>query len=252
MLLRNLWFYLWLLLSTPFFSLTAILFSWQKNGRISSWAGCTWARTLLWAAGVRWTADLSTLPPPPSGEQDKGLVFMANHLSQTDILILYALLGKYRPVYIAKQSLFSIPLFGQAMSAAGHIPIDRSNQRKAMRSIDAAAESLEQGRSVIIFPEGTRNLQPERLAEFKIGGMVLALKCQQLVCPIILKGTRELLPKGSILLPARQKPVLIKALPPVDSKNYVLKQRELFKEDLYTLMNDAYLELNVWENPANM
>ena len=97
--------------------------------------------------------------------------------------------------WIAKAELFRLPFLGWAMSRIGYIPIERDSPKKAYRSMLRAAEKVQQGVSVIIFPEGTRspdgNLQP-----FKKGVFLIALKSQAPILPIAICGTGKIMPKG--------------------------------------------------------
>jgi 1-acyl-sn-glycerol-3-phosphate acyltransferase len=81
------------------------------------------------------------------------------------------------------------------MSRIGYIPIERDSPKKAYRSMLRAAEKVQRGVSVIIFPEGTRspdgNLQP-----FKKGVFLIALKSQAPILPIAICGTGKIMPKG--------------------------------------------------------
>ncbi|BBD06810.1 1-acyl-sn-glycerol-3-phosphate acyltransferase [Desulfovibrio ferrophilus] len=179
--------------------------------------------------------DLSELDP------EQTYVFMANHQSQLDIPLLTALLAPRKVSFVAKQSLFKIPVFGAAIKAVGHISIDRSNRRRAMKSIESAVQKAQGGRSIMIYPEGTRAEDLDNIQEFKIGGVIIALKTGLPVVPIVLSGTGEVLPKHRLLL--RSAPLKVKALPPIDTGKYTMKDREAFKDDLYKMMNDAYLEM---------
>ena len=196
-----------------------------------------WGRIALFCAGVRVEADLSVLTP------GKTYVFMPNHQSQLDILLLLALLHAHRVRFVAKQELFSIPLLGWAMGRTGHVPIDRGNSVSAMKSLDRAAKQAQGGISIIVFPEGTRaGEEPEELMDFKIGGMILALKTGLPVVPLVITGTAHVLRKKSVWL--RPGVVKVRALPPIETAGrYTLKQREAFRDDLYGLMNGAYREL---------
>ena len=81
-------------------------------------------------------------------------IFMANHQSDFDILIVLAHIpGQFR--WIVKKELFKIPIFGKAMKSAGYIEIDRQNHEKAMKSLEEAAQKIREGKSVVTFPEGT-------------------------------------------------------------------------------------------------
>jgi 1-acyl-sn-glycerol-3-phosphate acyltransferase len=100
---------------------------------------------------------------------------------------------------IAKKQLARIPLFGWAMWAGRFIFIDRKNGIAARRSIDEAGLRIRNGESVLIFPEGTRT-RDGTLGPFKKGGFHLAAKAGVPIVPVALRGTRELMPRGSFLL----------------------------------------------------
>lgn len=225
-----------LVLVTVFYSSLCWLFARVgKDGRLSHRLECLWGRAVLWLAGVRVEADLSALAP---GEP---YVFMANHQSHMDIPILFAALAGHNFRFLAKESLFAIPLFGPAMRQVGHVAIDRSNRRKAMASIKDATALVSRGVGLLIFPEGTRSMDYSRLQEFKTGGMIVALKCQAKVAPLILTGSGRVLPKHA--RSPRPGVVRLRALPPFDpAARYTLSEREAFKNDLWALMDRAYQE----------
>jgi len=235
MLIRNIIFYVIFIPFTVVMSALCVLSFWDKSGRLPYQVGRAWGRATLWLSGVRLEADLSAM-----GDAEN-CIFFANHQSQFDIPIMYELVGARQFGFVAKESLFKIPLFGQAMIRAGHVPIDRDNPRRALKSIDFAIEQLARGMSIVLFPEGTRNTEFKRLKDFQIGGMIMALKCGVPVQPLVIYGSGFVLPKGSKRI--RPRTVRVKALPPVDTSKYTLKQREQFKNDLYEMMNAAYLEL---------
>lgn len=237
-MIRNVIFYICLFPLTAFFSSLCLLFS-RRDGEnlLSHRLECLWARLLVLSGGIKVEADLSALDP------EKNYVFMANHQSNMDIPALFSVLSGYNFRFLAKKELFKIPLFGHSMARTGHINIDRQNRRKAMESIQTAVDFVARGMSLLIFPEGTRNPAPATLGEFKTGGMIVALKCQALVAPLIVTGGARVLPKKSLLL--RGGTIHIKALPPFDpTQTYSLREREDFKNDLRARMLAAYLELN--------
>ena len=154
-----------------------------------------WSRAVLGFAGVKVTVlGAERLP----GNQTH--VYMANHLSAVDIWALYvALPGRVR--MIAKKQLASIPLFGWAMAAGRFIFVDRGNAVAARRSIEEAKRRIRGGQSVLLFPEGTRS-RDGRLGAFKKGGFHLAIDAGVPIVPVGLQGTRESMPRGSLLLRA--------------------------------------------------
>ena len=176
----------------------------------------TWGRIILAVAGVEVSVrGLENIEP------GRPYIFAANHQSQFDIFAMQGCLNfDFR--WLAKKELFKIPLFGRAMRLAGYIAIDRSHGREALKSLNAAAERIASGTSVILFPEGTRSLDGE-LHEFKAGGMVLAIKSGVPVVPVGITGTFDILPKGRLL--ARPGRVTIRVGAPVDTKGLSAGQK---------------------------
>jgi len=206
-----------------------------KNALFAHKVECLWARCALFLAGTRVQTELAVLDPGAS------YVFMANHQSNFDILVLFSCLRKWNMRFVAKESLFAIPIFGPAMRRTGHIAILRENSRKALKSIDDAVTAAKRGISVLIFPEGTRGEACEHLGEFKIGGMIMALKCGLPVAPLIVAGTRQILPRGAKM--PRPGRVRVRALPPFNpSEGFTMKEREKLKDWLKDYMEHAYQE----------
>jgi 1-acyl-sn-glycerol-3-phosphate acyltransferase len=188
-IIRSSFYYAVLIISTVLFGSAAIITAFVT--RNSNWAhliGRSWGSVNLWAAGVKVRLKgLENLAPR------QAYVFLSNHQGWFDI---FTLLGKL-PVqfrWLAKEELFKIPILGPAMRAAGYVPIDRGDRRKAVESLNVAATRVQSGTSVVIFPEGTRS--PDGvLQEFKKGGFILAIKSQQLIAPITISGSHCVLPK---------------------------------------------------------
>ncbi len=129
-------------------------------------------------------------------ERGKRYVFVCNHQSASDIPLLYGSLP-FRISFISKKELMQIPVFGWGTAAAGHIAIDRSNARKARKTIAAALEKLRRGNaSLVIFPEGTRSADGV-VGEFKTGSFRLAIDAGVEVVPLAIHDTCRIQPKGS-------------------------------------------------------
>ena len=152
-----------------------------------------WSRAVLAFSGVK--VEVSWRGRPDPGQS---YVIMANHLSAVDIWTLFVVLP-LRMRMIAKKQLSRIPLFGWAMSAGRFIFIDRTNAIAARRSIEEAKRRIRGGQSVLLFPEGTRS-RDGKLGAFKKGGFHLAIDAGVPILPVALKGTRETMPRGTILL----------------------------------------------------
>lgn len=243
-MIRTVWFFIFFVCSTVLLSSSAIVLGFFPNRRLGATIGYLWGSAAVWAMDLKMDVDLSELP------KEGYPVIAANHQSYVDIFILYALLYKHNISFMAKQSLFKIPLFGRAMYACGAIPIDRSNRRRAMKSVEGAVKYAQEGNSVVVFPEGTRNLDYQtRLGEFKPGGIILALKAEKPIAPVVIVGTAETMPKNTWKLGPAPRKIIVRALPPVPAGKYSLKEREQFKTDLYQQMNDKYLEMRkIWNS----
>ncbi|MFW6180951.1 MAG: lysophospholipid acyltransferase family protein [Spirochaetota bacterium] len=111
-------------------------------------------------------------------------IIVSNHRSYTDILIGNAVMPlQFR--WLAKESLFRLPLLGVAMRLAGYVPVARERSVSASRSLERVMEVLREGKSVWIFPEGTRTRQ-DRLGRFKRGAFLIALKSGFPLLPVVL------------------------------------------------------------------
>lgn len=235
--MRKICFYILFFPLTIYYSLKMGVMGFSKNrGRWGEKIGNSWTRKLAWLTGAKYEIDLSALEP--GGHY----VFMLNHQSLLDIMIGYWLLADHHVRFLAKASLWRVPVFGWAMWGAQHIPIDRSNRRAAMKSIEQAVTVTKAGVSPIVFPEGTRSGDLSKLQEFKTGGIILALKSGVPVAPVVLCGMGELLPKDDWKLNNKHT-IRVKALAPIETSTYSLKDRDKFRDELYEKMNTAYLEL---------
>ena len=164
----------------------------DSSGRIHAWHACLWARLMLALNRVKVTVIGSELLP------DGPVIFMSNHQSNFDILSLLAAMPR-RFYWIAKKELFEIPVFGHSMRRGGYIPLDRSDGRKALQSMENAAAIIRQGSSVVMFPEGTRT-RDGQLLPFKRGGFVLARKAGVPVIPVTINGSGRINPANQISL----------------------------------------------------
>ena len=167
-----------------------------------------WGRTILKLAGIR-VEVIGAEHVIKDGAQ----TLMANHQSWFDIFVVLAYVPcQFR--FLAKKELFKVPFFGSALYRYGAIPIDRKNFVSAMRSIDAAAKKIREGKSVMTYPEGTRN-KDGRLLPFKKGVFDLALRAGAPIIPISISGTRAIMPKKS-LFPCKPGKVTLVVGKPVD------------------------------------
>ena len=203
--------------------LIIFLYPFGSYNKITNKTALIWSKSIVWAAGAK--IELHGLDKIDFG---KSYVFAGNHQSHIDVVSVFSILP-LTVRYIAKKELFRIPLFGWAMAASGTIKVDRSNREKSIKSIEQAGESIRNGVSVILFPEGTRSDDGE-IHAFKKGAFVLATKSGVPVVPISISGTRKILEKHSLKLKSGIVKIVISD--PIESSNYKLEEREKFANDV--------------------
>jgi 1-acyl-sn-glycerol-3-phosphate acyltransferase len=176
------------------FALSALLCTlFDRTGALFHRHGRGWSRVGLWLAGVKVEVVGADKVPHASP-----VIFMSNHQGNFDILALFMAIP-HRFYWLAKEELFRIPVFGHSMARAGYIPLDRGDGRRALKSVEAAAATVRGGRSVLIFPEGTRTFDGS-LLPFKKGGFLLAGKAGVPVVPVTIKGSMQVNPKNRLEL----------------------------------------------------
>jgi 1-acyl-sn-glycerol-3-phosphate acyltransferase len=208
-MLRGLWTLCVLVVMTALLGTPTLVASSLAPGRsdVVMHLGRIWAAALLRASGAR--VHYHGL------ERARGTVpclFVANHQSSVDIWALLRVLPS-RARFVAKQELFRIPLFGWILAATGFVPIDRGNRSEAIRSLDRAALAIGRGRSLVLFPEGTRS-RDGRLQPFKKGAFHLALRSGAPIVPVAIAGSFEVMPRSAF--PVRPGRVDVWFEPPID------------------------------------
>lgn len=197
-----------------FGSLGIVAVPFDRDGRWIRAIGRGWGTVVLRSAGVHLDVRGDEHLDP-----DETYVLVSNHHSLFDIPALLA--GIPLPLrMLAKASLFRIPFLGWYMSRVGYIPVERSDPRKAVASIDQAARQIRAGRSVLVFAEGTRSPEGE-LRAFKGGGFRLARGTGLPIVPVAVSNSGRLMPRGA----RRAEPGIIRvrigpAIPPEAASDY--------------------------------
>jgi len=188
-LVRSTFLWIVLLSTTLVYGLLVMPFVLIRAPRVVHWFARMWGKTLALFAGMR-----VHVQNKEKIFRDGPVIIVANHQSMFDIAVIYSFLDtEFR--WMAKASLFKIPFVGWGMTGAGYIPVERDNRKKAMESLFKAAERIQGGASVIIFPEGTRSPDPDQgMLPFKKGGFVLAKKAEVHIQPITIWGAYHIMP----------------------------------------------------------
>ena len=210
--LRGLYFWtMTTVVTLVLFALLTLLHAWdiirgkEKDGRSVHGVACIWGKTLI-NLMPGWSCEIEGKENLP--QDHKPMVIIANHESMSDIWGIYCLGIQFR--WLSKDSVFRIPVIGQAMRWANYVAVDRSNRQSGADALAASAQRLQQGVSMFFFPEGTRSLDGT-IKAFKIGAFRLACTEKVPVLPVAIHGAGAMLPKHS-WVPGRAK-IQIKVLP---------------------------------------
>jgi putative phosphoserine phosphatase/1-acylglycerol-3-phosphate O-acyltransferase len=147
---------------------------------------------------------------------DRPAVFIFNHQSAVDVLILCKLLHRDF-VGISKQEVRTNPVFGPVFALAGTVFVDRANHTRAVEALKPAVEALREGLSIVIAPEGTRS-STGRLGRFKKGAFHIALQAGRPIVPIVIRNALDALPKHGII--ARPATVDVVVHPPIRTDDW--------------------------------
>lgn len=220
-MLRVAWFLFCLFWSTLFFGATAIVSGVlrirNRPGGVYDWCAREWSRFMLWVAGT--PVAVVGLEHVPAG---RPVVYVSNHQSWFDIWALAARLpGQVR--FVSKMELARVPILGGAMQSAGHIFLDRTNRQAAFAAYEEAAQTIRDGMSAVVFPEGTRSRTGE-LQPFKKGPFVFGIAAQVPLVPVYCAGTFDILPKGKVRINSH--PIALYIGPPIDTVGFGYEDRE--------------------------
>jgi 1-acyl-sn-glycerol-3-phosphate acyltransferase len=189
-----------------------------------------WAASIVRAAGVK--VVIHGAENLPAG----GAVCICNHVSWFDVFALASSLP--RATFVAKVELRKIPVFGSAAETAGIVFIDRDNRKSAFDSYKLAARAVQEGKRIVVFPEGTRGFD-YRLRQFKKGPFVLAITAEAPLVPTVVYGAMEVMGKGSFWI--RSGTVHIHYLEPVATRGHTYEERTQLMAETHAQM-DAVLE----------
>ena len=219
---RSRWFWTlpvtaWGLLSLPLTAVAILAAAPFLGGRRAFWTVAPlWARIIF---------RLCASPPTITGWDDlpeairfehEPVIFMSNHESNLDPPVLISAIP-IPAVYLSKKELMWMFPVGWAAKMAGTIFIDRSNRERAINSLHQAAAEIRGGKSVVIFPEGTRT-RTGQLLPFKKGGFVMAEEAGVQIVPLATVGGRTMLPPGAVHIRPGRYVVAFGA--PVDPKGF--------------------------------
>ncbi|MFN2286965.1 MAG: lysophospholipid acyltransferase family protein, partial [Chromatocurvus sp.] len=144
-------------------------------------------------------------------------VFIFNHQSKADVVIAARLL-RQDLAGVGKQEIRKMPVIGRVLELGGVVMIDRKNAASAIEAMKPLVDAIRNdGKSVVLAPEGTRTVSP-RLAAFKKGAFHLAMQAGVPIVPIVIHNAGDVAPKGDFVF--RPATVEVEVLPPVDTSDW--------------------------------
>lgn len=163
----------------------------SRKGRIFRWVTRSYSMTLLPVFGVTVeTRGLSRV------DRNAPYVFMSNHASHVDSLAL-AVSIPHPLHWVFKKELSKIPVFGWVLLSLGQIMVDRRSVAQSRSALSSAAAALKGNNSVLIYVEGTRS-KDGKLQPLKKGGFHIALQAQLPIVPVLISGSHDIVPPGSL------------------------------------------------------
>ena len=184
---------------------------WSRRG--IKFCGNWWGGINLFLNGVRPVyRGLENIDP------EETYMVIANHKSFLDIYAAFNCRALYC-LFVAKQELTRIPIFGTALRRSGSIIIDRSNRKQAITELQRQGRILKEKHfSIILFAEGTRIPAEIPLGRFKKGGFMLAAQLGLPILPLAIKNSGNLQPKGKIAI--KPGTVTLTFCPPIPSPTW--------------------------------
>ena len=176
-----------------------------------------WLNPMIDMAGVNFVAKgVEKIP------ENQPVIFTPNHAGAFDIPAI-CLTAPKPPIFMAKKELGQIPVLKKWMDAVDCVFVDRANKKSAHSSLQQAIDAVNDGRSIVIFPEGTRSKNGE-IGEFRGGAMKIAMETGAVVVPVLLEGTRDRLEATGNVTAGT---VYVTYLDPVETKG--LEKEDFFK-----------------------
>ncbi len=203
--------------------LTIIVGPFDSRGKAVHILSKVFSKWILFIAGVKLKIE-----GKENLDKHANYIFISNHQSYFDIpVLMQAIPNVVRFIY--KDTITKIPIFGWGMYLGGYIPISRENPREAIKSLKYAAERVNKGISVVIFPEGTRSTDGT-LGDFKRGAFMLADFAKVQLVPVAISGSIDIMSRTKFKIKSGD--VTVKFANPVEySKDKDLLERIKTKID---------------------
>lgn len=228
-------FLIFTLLFFLFFPLFLIPIIFKKHFKLVGTLNRWWAVILFRSIGLPWRID-------NRGKLNKNTqyIFCPNHFSYLDIAAMG--LNPVNAIFVGKSAMEKIPMFG-FMYRKLHITVDRSKLSSKYGSYTRSLEALDEGKSLVIFPEGgIVSTNPPHMGRFKDGAFRLAIEKQIALVPVTFPHNWIILPDPGMLL--RWKKLTLVFHEPIDVSGYTGKDVDVLKERVYHVLDQELKKSN--------
>ena len=173
-------------------------------------------------------------------DKKQSYIFLINHTSFMDAPAI-AMATPIQLRALGKKELSQIPVFGFITSRIA-VWVDRSNPESRKRSLEKLVKTLDNGISILVAPEGTRNDSGQPLLPFFSGPFRLAIETGIPILPLIIHDARKVMPKGQ--LGVRPGTIHNYFLPPIETTDFEEEDLEQLKEKVFQVMKSKVEELD--------
>lgn len=169
-------------------------------------------------------------------DQNQAYVIVPNHQSLLDIVFFNMLRHPLR--WVSKVEIFKVPLIGWEMRMVKYIELVRGNKSSVIKMMEECVNSLKDGISIVIFPEGTRSLTGA-IGKFKTGAFQIAIRTDKPLLPVLIDGTGEIMPKKGGVIFRNRRVVRIRVLDPIFPGQFGTGNPEELAAQVQALMVEA-------------
>lgn len=165
--------------------------------------------------------------------KDATYVIIANHQSQLDIMMTALLFCHFK--WVSKAEVFKVPIVGWQMALNRYITIKRGYVNSIAKMMADCEQALQEGSSVLLFPEGTRS-EDGNMKPLKPGAFILAEKQKLPILPVLIYGTKDALPKNSLVSLGVHK-IRIKVLDELPYSEYAERDADTNSKKMFDVMS---------------
>jgi 1-acyl-sn-glycerol-3-phosphate acyltransferase len=228
-----------IILSTVIFANALLVwiltFPFDRRGWVQHRYSCFWGWFVLWINPF-WKLDIKGRDKI---DESMAYVAVSNHQSMLDIPLLHSLFFHFK--WVSKKENLYLPLIGWNMILNRYVIIDRTSKRSTLKMMRECRNYLENGSSIMIFPEGSRSFDG-KLRNFKDGAFRLALQTNLPILPIVQDGTWKAV-KGKMVINGRTT-MKVRVLDPIMPNEFGDRDPGELSKKVRSVMESALNEMS--------